>query len=670
MNFIKFRDAVNKQMDKMLSSTDSSKVFRADASKDELWDTYINSFPEGTNPIFKERTEHDCNCCKSFIRSVGSMVVVGDNGTLSSIWDVSVDDDYQVVTDALSKLVKSKKIRSIFLSDEAQIGAETTLSHDITLKEWSHFHYSLPDTLVDKYNLASRVGAVSTNKSVLKSSLSIISASAIETVEELIAQNSLYRGEEHLKAIKAFKKAEQRYSKVNTSKADTLLWVMATELGELCRFKNTVIGTLLVDISEGIDLEVAVKKFEVKVAPSNYKRTSAVITQGMIKRAEEKFKELGFEGAEQRRYAVLDDITINNVIYADKSVKAFKGVFDSLSDDVTPKLPKLDSIKEVTVQEFIDNVLPKANDVEIMFDNKHTSNLVSLIASVNEDAKNMFKWGNKFSWSYNGEVTDSIKERVKAAGGSVEGFMRASLSWFNYDDLDLSIIEPKGKICFRNKRSSTTGGVLDVDENAGAGKTREPVENIIYKDPARIKDGIYEVIVHNYAKRENRGGGFELQFEFDNKEYLFSYDKNVRDNQKISVLKFEVKNGELTIIKSLPSTSSTKSVNEWGIDTSKFHKVTSIMNSPNHWDGEETGNKHVFFMLDGCNNPDKARGFYNEFLSNDLTEHRKVFEVLGSKLKTEESTNQLSGLGFSTTKRDSVICKVSGNFERFIKINF
>ena len=51
------------------------------------------------------------------------------------------------------------------------------------------------------------------------------------------------------------------------------------------RIRNTAIGTLLTDLSDGTPLEIAVKAFEAKVAPTNYKRTTALITPGMVKEA-------------------------------------------------------------------------------------------------------------------------------------------------------------------------------------------------------------------------------------------------------------------------------------------------------------------------------------------------------------------------------------------------
>lgn len=48
----------------------------------------------------------------------------------------------------------------------------------------------------------------------------------------------------------------------------------------------------------------------------------------------------------------------------------------------------------------------------------------------------------------------------------------------------------------------------------------------------------------------------------------------------------------------------------------------------------------------------------------------KVFEVLADKMKTPYQEHQLSGLGFSSTMRNSVIVKVDGTFSRTLKVNF
>lgn len=120
----------------------------------------------------------------------------------------------------------------------------------------------------------------------------------------------------------------------------------------------------------------------------------------------------------------------------------------------------------------------------------------------------------------------------------------------------------------------------------------------------------------------------------------------------------------------IPSTSNS-SIGIWNIDTNKFHKVNvMMMMSPNYWDEQGIGNKHYFFMLDDCKNPEPVRGFFNEYLNSELTPHRKVFEVLADKMKTPYQEHQLSGLGFSSTMRNSVIVKVDGTFSRTLKVNF
>lgn len=667
MKFIDFRTAVQRQFDILKDN----ELFCVEVDRDLLYTTYLNSFPDGTNNVFRERTEHDCNCCKNFIRDIGQVVAVVD-GKLKSIWDVEIGGYYQVVADTMSEIVKSLPISGVYRHRQCKVGVDKTHGdHDGTIETWNHFYQKLPNKFViSDGTIASFRGNVKTNKTVLETSLNVITLEAAEIVSDLIDQNSLYRGKEFKHIVSAFKSLKREYNSIEKDK-ELFLWIKSTELKEGSRIKNTVIGTLLFDLSEGVPLEDAVRMFESKVAPTNYKRSSALITQGMIDKANEKVVELGLEDSLQRRFAVTEDVTVNNVLFANRDTKkVIGGAMDKLSPTKRDKTPNLDKVQEITIESFIGEVLPQSNNLELMIENNHENSFMSLIAPSEADATPLFKWDNAFSWSYNGEVTDSIKERVKAAGGSVTGDLRCSLSWFNYDDLDIHLIEPNGnRIMFNNMKSRDTGGHLDVDMNAGGRSSRNAVENITFPNKDRMLEGQYHLIIHNYNKRESDNVGFMAEMEFAGNITVFEYAEAVPNRAEVPVATFEYshKSG-IKIIKSLPSNTMSKEV--WNINTCKWTKVNMVMSSPNHWDGQTTGNKHWFFILEGCENPDNARGFYNEFLRNDLIEHRKVFEVLSSKLKAAHTENQLSGVGFSSTNKNSLLCKVSGSFNRVVKINF
>ena len=379
---------------------------------------------------------------------------------------------------------------------------------------------------------------------------------------------------------------------------------------------------------------------------------------------------LGLATALERRYATLDDLTVNNILFADRATKRAMNVFDDLAASAAVDIKKLGKVEEVSIADFISKVLPSAQTVEVLFENRHAGNAVSLIAPVDPTAKPLFKWPNGFSWSYVGDLADSIKERVKQAGGNVTGDFRASLAWFNYDDLDLHLKLPtREEIWFSQKFHHATGGNLDVDMNAGSGKSRTPVENITFPKREHMIEGEYTLFVNQFCVRELKDIGFEVEMEFDGVVHSFSWPNAMRSTQNVVVCKFKYSRKEgITILESLPTKQTSKTV--WGLPTQTVHKVRAVMLSPNQWDGREIGNRHFFFMLEGCRNDGTARGFFNEFLSEALTPHRKVLEMVGAKMQTEASDSQLSGLGFSSTQRNYLLCRVAGSFTRVVKILF
>lgn len=84
---------------------------------------------------------------------------------------------------------------------------------------------------------------------------------------------------------------------------------------------------------------------------------------------------------------------------------------------------------------------------------------------------------------------------VSAKGGDIQ----ISLFWKNFNDLDLHCIDPGGEeIWFSNKRSSRTGGELDVDQNAQPPYNASPVENIFWP-VGGAPPGQYKISVVHYA---------------------------------------------------------------------------------------------------------------------------------------------------------------------------
>lgn len=668
-NFDSFKKAVQEQFDKLAFGG----LYVTGIDKYELWDTYLGAFPEGTNPIYKERTEHDCNCCKQFVRACGG-VVGFVNGKLESIWDIELNDDtYQPVADALSAYVKSLPIVNEFKHYEKRVGTDKTfqLGDDGTIT-WGHFTHTLPNAVVMRKDaIPSYLSEARANFDVLKRTLVEVTIDAGETILELIAQKSLYRGDEYKDIVTTFVRHKKKFDKIESDlDKDIYCWQVSGELGGVSRIRNTAIGTLLVDLSEDRDLEAAVKSFEDKVAPANYKRPTALITKGMIEKAQKDVAELGFTSALQRRFAVTEDITINNVLFANREAKAKMDVFDELAAASPVKAKAYDKVDEISIEDFIANVVPKADKIEMMVENKHSGNLMSLIAPVDPDSKCMLKWDNNFSWTYNGEVADSMKERVKAAGGKVDGEFRASLSWASLNDLDLHMVEPNGnEIYYGNMHSRNRKGRLDLDNTRGGTKDNPALENIYFIKARDMAEGRYKVFVRNFSGSNTNESGFDFEVEFKGEVYQMHYPQAVTRGRDVVCMEFDYTHaGGLKVVNSLELSSTSKEV--WGINTGTFVNVKMIMNSPNHWDGHSTGNKHHFFMLEDCVNPDDARGFYNEFLSEDLTKHRKVFEVLGSKLKAEHTPNQLSGVGFSTTQRNSALFKVTGKISRTLRVAF
>jgi len=680
MEFREFKAIQQAHVAKMLK--DATHLFEVNVDKDEMWGIYLENFPDQYNKIFRERREHDCSCCRHFIKNIGNAVVIKGN-KITTIWDFETNsEEYQPSVNAMSKFIKSQVVSDIYVTKEKKIGTDKNFekSADGKITEWQHFFLDLPQKFVNQSNKSEGdiKGGFRDTRNVFKRSLEEITEESLLTVLELISQNSLYKGEEWKAVLTEFLKYKKKYDKLKQEEKENYTWEQSVKVGgSIGRIKNHSIGTLLINISEGMDLDLAVKKYEAIVAPESYKRSKPIYTKKMLEDAKKTLQELGYMDSLSRRFATLNDITVNNILFSNKdSAKRIIGldVFEEMSSNIPVNPKKFSKVEEVSIDNFIKDILPTAKELEVFLENKHASNMVSLIAPENKDSKTMFKWDNNFSWSYSGNITDSsMKENVKSAGGNVEGILRFSIQWndneYDGNDLDAHCIEPSGNlIYYSSSHNRATTGQLDIDiRNPIKGKPA--VENITWTNKNKMQEGVYKFLVHNFSNRGGRGG-FRAEVEFDGQIFSFDYTKELRQDEKVVVAEvtFDKVKG-FTIKEKLPSNVSSKEI--WGLKTNQFIPVSVMALSPNYWDEQHgIGNKHYMLMLKSCINSEQPNGFYVEFLKQDLVPHRKVFEALGSKLAVKDASDQLSGVAFSSTKRNELLVKVKGNMERMVKIKF
>ena len=81
------------------------------------------------------------------------------------------------------------------------------------------------------------------------------------------------------------------------------------------------------------------------------------------------------------------------------------------------------------------------------------------------------------------------------------GDVQILLKWKNYNDLDLSCVDPYGDTVWYQNKRVPSGGELDVDMNVSGGQSRSPIENIYWPTGGAPK-GQYTVYVKYFAQND------------------------------------------------------------------------------------------------------------------------------------------------------------------------
>ena len=716
-----FQKKVQQQFDLMCAT---GKLFRADVSGKAVYDAYLESFKP--DAIFRDPTSsvHNCNTCNNFIRRYGNVVAIDEKGELMSIFDVKIEGEFENTAKKLTKLITSAKIKDVFFETikklhdlpyeaitkgqevyllgvisnhkrytKGEADAFKTASGEYIVKPneirtFDHLCVTLPKQFVDipergaKHRSIEQIMAEYRDKfSVFKRAMTELSLDTLILVKDLIKQGSLLDGEAHLHAIEEVIAAHTSLGCDIAYYGNTLdnwFWQITYNMEErVAKFKNTLIGVLCTELSEGLELNAACKNWNIRVDPVNYHKVTAPITQKQIEEAQKFVIENDYVKSFERRIAIADDINVSEIKHIASSTEKTKmKLFENVKSTSTQhKRSEFDGIEEVSIEKFMQDILPGCTSIEAYLENKMNSNLVVLTTAEEKESKKMFKWGNNYSWTFSGNLAgkSQIKEAVKAQGGGVDGVLRFSIMWAEDDgdnsDLDAHCVEPDSNIIKYKNKVSNTGGTLDIDitqpqSHKSSGK--KVVENITYPSTEKMKDGIYTFYVHQFSARNSRG--FKAEIEVNGE--IYSYERKTALTGRIPVAEVTLKQGVFTIKHIMVSSSVNISKKIWNIETNNFHKVNLVCLSPNHWGENAVGNKHYLFMLDNCKVDVPVRSFHNENLTEDLLKHKKVMEVLGATNMIMPQEKQLAGIGFNSTTREELIIKCQGSFKRTVKIKF
>ena len=119
----------------------------------------------------------------------------------------------------------------------------------------------------------------------------------------------------------------------------------------------------------------------------------------MVKKAMATIEELGLESALERRFAVIGDVSVNDVKWVDGSTRGLmKGGLGELlmkhavaATSAGTSAKDQERAEDIAIDAFMARVLPEAQSLELFFAGRHTGNLMALTAPVHPEPKQLIR---------------------------------------------------------------------------------------------------------------------------------------------------------------------------------------------------------------------------------------------------------------------------------------
>lgn len=382
-----FLDSMKYHFDELIFK--HNHIFTTDAAN--LFDIYIEYLPEE----FRQR--YVCNACRHFVERYGNLAFINADGTLEpALWSETVHPFFEDAFEAIRNTIKKSKVTGVFLTDKAVLGQSVT-------GKYRHMSIVVPFAKVlSKNNLCTPFEMMAEKKEdfrILNSAIEKYPMDVVAQAVTILKSEVLYRSERCLGVGKWFFNLHTELNKTkDIRKQANMIWLaVAGAPAGFCHVNSSMIGTLLDDIAEGLDIQTVRRKFASKMDPTIYQRKQTPPSAGNIKRAEEIFEKKGLAKSLERRFARLDEIQTIWKPVEEKLEETTGGLFGHLlpkEEKVTSKVD-LPEVK-MTWEKFQRTVLPEAEKIEFKVSNFRLSDsYTALVTAEHQDAPPIIQWDNE-----------------------------------------------------------------------------------------------------------------------------------------------------------------------------------------------------------------------------------------------------------------------------------
>ncbi len=342
------------------------------------------------------RQEHACATCRSFFERHGGLVTLDEAGrTTSALWSAKhTPKPYVDAVAALAKAVEAAPITGVFLSSDEGWGTSPKGG-------WDHLALTPPKALrfpSDRTHSAAQTMAEKREDfRILSAALEDFPLAVVKQAAALLSTGGLYRSETCIGVanwLLGVHRSRQQ-AKVGAARERVVWRAVATAPPGFCHVRSTMIGTLLVDLAEGLAFATIKARFDAKLHPLQYQRPTAAPSQQNIERAEKIVAQLRSAGALERRFAKLDDIEALWRPAGSESASARpERVFSHLraKPSQTPTTPPAGApAVTMTWEKFAKTVVPTAARIDYWVPTANQYYL-GLITAKNLDATPIIQW--------------------------------------------------------------------------------------------------------------------------------------------------------------------------------------------------------------------------------------------------------------------------------------